>query len=281
MYSKRWKPNEIERNLGNFWDIDREIQCARSDLEQILATSDSSYYYPRETQAWTPELSRTLGSVRNIENTLRNMRSAFEKYLHTASQRPGEYARTTELYRSLDSIRNMELEIKNTREDLERFSRSTASTWPTTGSQTWAPELTHALESIRNAERSLQYTKHAWREEWTPTRSYPLSPSKEERRSYHEPFVDVYDAGRDIICRVEVPGARKEDVDVNVSGNEISISAERKSFREGESKQFYRCIALPTEITPGKTDATYEHGILTVTLPKVDATKGTQRVKVK
>jgi HSP20 family protein len=281
MYSKRWIPNEIERNLGNLQDIDREIRYARSDLERVLATNDSSYYYPRETQVWTPELSRTLGSVRNIENTLGNMRSALEKYLNIASQRPEEYTRATELSRSLKSIRNMELEIKNTREDLERFARSTASTRPTTGPQGWAPELTHALESIRNAERTLQDTKRTWSDEWTPTKSYPLSHSKEERRSYHERFVDIYDAGRDIICRVEVPGARKEDIDVNVGGNEISISAERKSFREGESKQFYRCLDLPTEVIPGKTDATYEHGVLTITLPKVDSTKGTHRVKVK
>ena len=281
MYSKRWTPNEIERNLGNLWDIDRELQCARSGLEQVLATSDSSYPYPLETQVWTPELSRTLGSVRNIENTLRNMRSTFERYLNTANQKHEEYPQTTELSRNLNSIRNLELEIKNAREDLEKYARSTSYVRSTTEPQTWAPELSHALESIRNIERTLQYTKQSWREEWTPTKSYPLSLSKEERRSYHEPFVDIYDAGRDIICRVEVPGARKEDIDVNVSGNDISISAERKSFREGESKQFYRCLNLPTEITPGKTDATYEHGVLTITLPKVDSTKGTHRVKVK
>lgn len=84
----------------------------------------------------------------------------------------------------------------------------------------------------------------------------------------------------------ELPGVKKEDIQVNVDGNVVTISAEVKKESEekkGEqvlrSERYYgkveRSFALDAEIDESKVDAKYENGILKLTLP----TKATSKAK--
>src|SRR6185437_8078466 len=103
--------------------------------------------------------------------------------------------------------------------------------------------------------------------------------------------VDVLEGKDKITVNAEVPGFRREDLDVSVHENNLIISGERKADEErkdGEfhrSERFYgrfhRSISLPFSVDNSKIEARYRDGVLTVTLPKSEQAKARQiEVKV-
>lgn len=102
--------------------------------------------------------------------------------------------------------------------------------------------------------------------------------SMERFRSYREPTTDVIDAGDKIVVVMELPGVRKEDIDIRVLENRLIVSAERKEEerieREGYLRKeryfgkFHIEIPLPTRVVPEKTRARYANGVLEIELPK-------------
>jgi HSP20 family protein len=99
------------------------------------------------------------------------------------------------------------------------------------------------------------------------------------------PALDLYQSSDNVIAVVELPGMRKEDIDISLHDGTLTISGERKrESRAGEKAErteryvgtFRRSIALPTRVDAGKVSATYEDGILKVTLPKAEEAKPKQ-----
>ena len=99
------------------------------------------------------------------------------------------------------------------------------------------------------------------------------------------PALDLYESGDHLIAAVELPGMRKEDIDISLHDGTLTISGERKrESTNGEKAQraeryvgtFRRSIALPTRVDASKVDATYQDGILKVTLPKAEEAKPKQ-----
>jgi HSP20 family protein len=100
------------------------------------------------------------------------------------------------------------------------------------------------------------------------------------------PALDLYQSNDNVIAVVELPGMRKEDIEISLHDGTLTISGERK--RENSSNDdkaerteryvgtFRRSIALPTRVDAGKVSATYRDGILTVTLPKAEEVKPKQ-----
>ncbi len=92
------------------------------------------------------------------------------------------------------------------------------------------------------------------------------------------PPVDVIDEGGVFRIVVEVPGVRKEDLDVRVTEDSVVIRAERKFDRKDERKNYYlrersyssyyRVIRLPEPVIPEKAEAEYRNGILEIVVPK-------------
>ncbi len=91
--------------------------------------------------------------------------------------------------------------------------------------------------------------------------------------------MDVVDKGANYEITVELPGVRKEDINVSVDGARVMINAETKTEKEkkeGEkaiyaeraAARYARSFELPTEVTEAGADAHYENGVLTLTLPK-------------
>lgn len=91
--------------------------------------------------------------------------------------------------------------------------------------------------------------------------------------------IDVTENEKSYAVKAEIPGVSKDDIDVSIDGNQVSISAEVK--RETKKKddereicteryygQVYRSFGLPTEVDSNKANAHYENGVLTLTLPK-------------
>ena len=102
--------------------------------------------------------------------------------------------------------------------------------------------------------------------------------------------VDVYETSDEIIVRTMIPGVKKEDVDIAVTRDSITIRGQRKEdktiseqnyhFRELYWGSFSRTIQLPHEVDVDKAEALENQGVLTIKLPRID--KGRQaKLRVK
>lgn len=105
------------------------------------------------------------------------------------------------------------------------------------------------------------------------------------------PAVDLYEDKDNVIVKVELPGMKREDIEVSLHAGALSISGERKSegkFEEAETYRterfvgrFQQSLTLPAQVDAAKVNATYKDGVLSVTLPKVEEAKPKQiEVKV-
>lgn len=100
------------------------------------------------------------------------------------------------------------------------------------------------------------------------------------------PALDLYQSNDNVVAVVELPGMRKEDIEISLHDGTLTISGERRreSSSDGEKAErteryigrFRRSIALPTRLDANKVSATYRDGILTVTLPKAEEVKPKQ-----
>jgi HSP20 family protein len=99
------------------------------------------------------------------------------------------------------------------------------------------------------------------------------------------PALDLYESGDHLVAVVELPGMHKEDIDISLHDGTLTISGERKQgSTNGEKAQrseryvgtFRRSVALPTRVDAGKVTASYENGILKVTLPKAEEARPKQ-----
>ena len=79
-----------------------------------------------------------------------------------------------------------------------------------------------------------------------------------------EPMTDINETKDLVIVTMELPGANKEDINLDVSSNGIEISAKRKSLKESEAMsgttftQFKKFMSLPTEVDPDSVNASYK-----------------------
>ncbi len=100
------------------------------------------------------------------------------------------------------------------------------------------------------------------------------------------PPVDILDEKDHLRVRVEIPGIKKEDIDVAVDQDTLVIKGERKQEKEIKEKAFYqaeryygafhRAFTLPTSVDPHKVNAVYKEGVLEITLLKKENVKSKQ-----
>jgi HSP20 family protein len=97
------------------------------------------------------------------------------------------------------------------------------------------------------------------------------------------PVLDVAEDANNIYVRVELPGMKREEIDLSLHDGSLSISGERKSEDVTKDAEVYRAerffgrfqrtVTLPTAVAAEKVKAQYKDGILTVTLPKAEEAK--------
>jgi HSP20 family protein len=100
------------------------------------------------------------------------------------------------------------------------------------------------------------------------------------------PALDVYEDNENVIVRAELPGMKKEDIDISLHDNVITVSGERKNEKKYDGAKtsreerffgrFTRSISLPKQVNGGGVKASYKDGLLTVTLPKAEEAKPRQ-----
>ena len=99
------------------------------------------------------------------------------------------------------------------------------------------------------------------------------------------PALDIYEDKDNLFVKVELPGMKREDIDVSLHEGCLSVSGERKGESKHEDAEVYRAerffgrfqrtITLPTPVAADKVKAQYKDGILTVTLPKTKRSRNT------
>ena len=97
------------------------------------------------------------------------------------------------------------------------------------------------------------------------------------------PAVDMYQTDDEVVVRVALPGFKTDEVQINVTGDVLTLRGEMKHEEEKKDKawhirehrwgSFERSIALPTEVTADRANADFENGILTIILPKAEEVK--------
>ena len=99
------------------------------------------------------------------------------------------------------------------------------------------------------------------------------------------PALDLYQSNDNVVAVVELPGMRKEDIEISLHEGTLTIDGERKHEISNGNKaerteryvgKFRRSITLPARVDASKVSATYKDGILTVTLPKAEEAKPKQ-----
>ncbi len=114
----------------------------------------------------------------------------------------------------------------------------------------------------------------------------PYYPRRTRIEGFREPFVDIVDQGDEFLVVVELPGVKKEDIEVDlVDERTLVIRAERKEeeeapgYRGRYAVRFYKSVTLPEPVTMEGGRATYRNGVLEIHLKKLKHSKG-KRIKV-
>jgi HSP20 family protein len=105
------------------------------------------------------------------------------------------------------------------------------------------------------------------------------------------PAVDIFEEDNGIRIMAEIPGVRPEDVKLSIENNVLTIQGTKQQVAEERTDRvhryertygaFERSFTLPATVDANNIKASYEHGVLTVTLPKVEKAKPRQiEVKV-
>ena len=105
---------------------------------------------------------------------------------------------------------------------------------------------------------------------------FPSMDSLEQ--SLLAPKTDIYEEDERVVLEMEAPGLREEDINLTVEGNALTITGERKRSEERKKGRyqrveryygsFSRTFTLPAMVDPNSIQASYEHGVLHVSMSK-------------
>ncbi len=97
------------------------------------------------------------------------------------------------------------------------------------------------------------------------------------------PALDVFDDKDRLVVKVELPGLKKEEIEISLHDGVLTVAGERKVEHEEEEGQsfrseryfgrFHRSVTLPTAVDPAKITAAYKDGVLTIDLAKAEEAK--------
>ncbi len=89
-----------------------------------------------------------------------------------------------------------------------------------------------------------------------------------------EPLTDIIEDARQVAITMELPGVEKSDVNVHMAEDELEISVDT------ERRKYHKRVKLPAKVDPKTTNATYNNGILDVTVQKLGPDKSGVKVQV-
>lgn len=147
---------------------------------------------------------------------------------------------------------------------LTRWQSPNMLNWPTLDRLT---DLRDGLECLFDLPLAGTAGTSPWMSGWTPA-------------------LDVYEDKDQFVVTAELPGMKKDEIDVSFNDGSLTISGERKSEHENKEAgvfrseryfgRFQRTVDLPAQVEGNKAKAEYRDGILTVALPKAEQAKPKQ-----
>jgi len=115
----------------------------------------------------------------------------------------------------------------------------------------------------------------------------PMMSSAFPKAADITPSVDIFEDGDEVVVKADIPGVKKDDLDVTITENSLTISGERKQEKKIKEKDFHRIersygsfsrsFRLPENVNGAKAKAEFKDGVLEVRLPK---TKGSKQKKI-
>ncbi len=156
-----------------------------------------------------------------------------------------------------------------------------------------APAMFQSLTSLRDEMNHLFDEFFTGFERRAPAlfRAYEPAWWGTRRRGALTPAIDVVENDKEIVMTAELPGMKEEDVEVVLSDDMLTVKGEKKSERKEEKENYYlaerhygsfeRAFRLPDTADAEKIKASFEDGILTVTVPKKAlAKKAEKKIKI-
>lgn len=138
-----------------------------------------------------------------------------------------------------------------------------------------------ALERISPRKRPnypwTEYEELAYEMDWL------LRPPFSRRLAFKftfSPYVDLIDTGESLVAKVDLPGVLQENVDISVEGGRLTIRGQRMTDGVKEESYIYHgrpfgrfvtTLDLPIEINTNAMKAVLQHGVLEITMPKIEA----------
>ena len=111
----------------------------------------------------------------------------------------------------------------------------------------------------------------------------PFSLMRDGGANWSSPAIDMYQTDNEVVVKAAVPGFKADEVQINVTGDVLTIKGESKHEEEKKDRSwqirehrwgaFERSITLPTGVTSDRATADFENGILSITLPKSEKVK--------
>jgi HSP20 family protein len=105
------------------------------------------------------------------------------------------------------------------------------------------------------------------------------------------PALDVFEKDGKLQINAELPGMQEKDIEIEVTGDTLTISGEKRDEREVKEDNYYRSersygsfrrqVALPAGADTDKVDATFKDGVLKVVIPVTAAAPSAKKIEVK
>jgi HSP20 family protein len=97
------------------------------------------------------------------------------------------------------------------------------------------------------------------------------------------PSLDLAETDTTVEVRMDLPGVKAKDIDIQIHGNLLTVTAQREEEKEEKSRTFHRVerhsgrfsrsLTLPSPVVESEVAAEYHDGVLSITLPKTDESK--------
>ncbi len=176
----------------------------------------------------------------------------------------------------------------NTEVPVRRVSRP-SDTSPAMSRETNLPAIErNILSTLNDMERWMEesFARPFTGLRWTPFRHMFELGSKGDIA----PAVDVFEEGNEVVVKAELPGMKRDDLDVRLSGNMLTISGEKKSEGTVERKDFLRLertygsfsrtLRLPEGIETEGAKAQFADGVLEIRIPRSEGEEGVRHIAI-
>ena len=174
--------------------------------------------------------------------------------------------------------------------ELKSVSREEPKSLITTPERGLGPSIERSiLSTLHDMERLFEEGFHR------PFLGWNLSPVRQmfhDLGSYGEftPTCDIFESGNEIVVKADLPGMKREDVDVKLVDNRLVITGERKSEEKVERKDYIRVershgsfnwtINLPEDIDSEHVKASFKEGVLEIRIAKLGDKSTVKKIKL-